>query len=81
MSRVRPPLVPHRQYHVSRDWEFFHSAVEDASGAMGTSSDLPLENFVMIGLGQRRNASLGPARFLDAPSTKGPQQKGRKPSD
>eukprot|EP00439_Symbiodinium_sp_Y106_P007634 s10577_g1.t1 len=31
------------------DWEFFHSAVEDASGAMGTSSDLPLENFVMIG--------------------------------
>lgn len=31
------------------DWEFFHSAVEDASGATGTSNDLPLGDFVMIG--------------------------------
>ncbi|CAE7356922.1 Hdhd2 [Symbiodinium natans] len=31
------------------DWEFFHSAVEDASGATGPAVELPLGEFVMIG--------------------------------
>ncbi|CAE7388557.1 HDHD2 [Symbiodinium pilosum] len=31
------------------DWEFFHSAAEDASGTIGSATELPLGNFVMIG--------------------------------